>query len=710
MTTIISIIQASAPNLPNNDPLSASEIRVFQAARGVLGNKLLTFPGISEHVLRNEEARIRLAKLCVLENAEETSLHIRDFEIESDKARLELAKLCIQQRVWDSLRNIRNFWLDERMRIELAIYCVQKNGARTAENIADFCIYDEGARIEIAKLCAKQTLWGIERYISRFAIRNEKGRIEIAKFCAERDYQIKDIIDNFEIKDQCELQKIRLICCFQWASIIGDDDQLFNFGRYLQEHISDKKILALIEKTMDDKSCWQKKLPLLLSYLGEWYYVVKTQKEMSEKDQTILLNLCKYRNRSIASSLAKTFCDIAPNPFLIECSSFLKQPMVPICKWGDNTKPIVGFLQHSRLTIKNANTGFLQRWLFTAIAVDQSPLSPQRKLALFLQVTEKEDHLAERLSAISALSSLNPTCLDRDLSKDPTQELLNLVEKALTQDDFIDLNNIPAFSEKYVKTWGSTRVPLAWLTYMGGLKILEDQAVRAEFECMVRSVLNGSYLKERYRTDLSPHLKHLEKIAPELFLAWQQDPRVQEISLESQSKKNNPLELVDTNDWQDLFLSGTEVLGSCQRVDSPPHNSKCLLATVMDGKNRMLAIKEKETGKITARALFRLLLDEKGNPVLFLDRMYPTNCTSAERSALIEFAKARAKALGCPLLTKEKNAGDSYTGSIYSLGSRSPYEYEDAAEGVMPGGKFKISGLKLLSSEEKREEKEEKKL
>ncbi len=159
------------------------------------------------------------------------------------------------------------------------------------------------------------------------------------------------------------------------------------------------------------------------------------------------------------------------------------------------------------------------------------------------------------------------------------------------------------------------------------------------------------------------------------------------------------LTVVDTDDWQDLFLSGTEVSNSCQRVDGDPYLNKCLLAYVMDGKNRMLAVKD-ASGKIVARSIFRLLLDKETNePLLFQDRIYPYPCSNEHVLALNQHVEDRAKELGCPLITvnsDRKNLID-YSGTAVSLGSCCPYEYEDAAEGIMEDGKFEISRLKTVS-------------
>ncbi len=157
----------------------------------------------------------------------------------------------------------------------------------------------------------------------------------------------------------------------------------------------------------------------------------------------------------------------------------------------------------------------------------------------------------------------------------------------------------------------------------------------------------------------------------------------------TRNRQVQELLLIDTDDWQDLLLSGTEVSGSCQRVDGTPHLNKCLLAYMIDGKNRMLAMKEERSGKIQARALFRILWDpEKEEPVLFLDRIYPSPCPPAYKKALEGLAKQRARSLGLRLYVQGMEVFESI--SILSLGSRAPWEYADAAGGVQPNGIFCI--------------------
>lgn len=53
----------------------------------------------------------------------------------------------------------------------------------------------------------------------------------------------------------------------------------------------------------------------------------------------------------------------------------------------------------------------------------------------------------------------------------------------------------------------------------------------------------------------------------------------------------------NSDDPQDLFLCGTEVLGCCQKIGGDVDKNRALMGYVLDGKYRILAIKD-PSGKI----------------------------------------------------------------------------------------------------------------
>ena len=161
--------------------------------------------------------------------------------------------------------------------------------------------------------------------------------------------------------------------------------------------------------------------------------------------------------------------------------------------------------------------------------------------------------------------------------------------------------------------------------------------------------------------------------------------------------KQKSVLVVDSDDWQDLFLSGTEVLGSCQRIDEDPSFNVCLMAYVLDGKNRILCIKDPLTGKILARCIFRLLFKDD-QLVLFQERIYPSPCDYEE--LLNELAETRARELGLELFTcntQDHLSSEKFT--LESKGSCSPYEYVDASFEGKTKGVFRIHKAKKVPLE-----------
>jgi hypothetical protein len=161
---------------------------------------------------------------------------------------------------------------------------------------------------------------------------------------------------------------------------------------------------------------------------------------------------------------------------------------------------------------------------------------------------------------------------------------------------------------------------------------------------------------------------------------------------------------IDSDDPFDLFLAGTYVDDSCLHIfTGEPKKLVCLMGLVHDGKNRILLIKDR-TGRVIKRAIFRLLIDEKKQPVLFLERPYPRRDDNKENeNLLIEAAKERARALGIPLLGIELGSGllsqdieNGYGRTIISHLGKASFEYVDARAAIVENGEYKIDDASLL--------------
>ena len=151
--------------------------------------------------------------------------------------------------------------------------------------------------------------------------------------------------------------------------------------------------------------------------------------------------------------------------------------------------------------------------------------------------------------------------------------------------------------------------------------------------------------------------------------------------------------ITNTDRFDLMLLCGTQVQGSCQRIDGDPKLNKCLLAYLLDGKNRMIAIKDKN-GNIVARSILRLLWDKKKEcPVLMQERNYSNIMETGFLAALDKFALAQAERLGISLYKQS----DMEFSSLESFGSIAPWEYVDSADGVHANGKFTITKANLVS-------------
>lgn len=153
--------------------------------------------------------------------------------------------------------------------------------------------------------------------------------------------------------------------------------------------------------------------------------------------------------------------------------------------------------------------------------------------------------------------------------------------------------------------------------------------------------------------------------------------------------KENPykgLQLLFTNDPNDYFLCGTEVIGSCQSITADIGTNKCLLSYLLDGKNRLVVIKD-PNGKIVNRSVIRLLWDDtQKQPVLFQEKAYKAQNDLQLDNLLYEQAKVLAAELNVPYA----NAEEHYENPLLSLGGPVPYEYSDAAAGVQQDGIYTI--------------------
>jgi hypothetical protein len=232
----------------------------------------------------------------------------------------------------------------------------------------------------------------------------------------------------------------------------------------------------------------------------------------------------------------------------------------------------------------------------------------------------------------------------------------------------IPSSQIPHLLTRWETTFGSMRQPLSVLRY---IQRHIDGPGKESLQLLIASVLQGTFLNRRYDPTHNPVFKVLEE-KEALIEEWKRGA--------SQDRKDPGSRIVDTDDFRDVFLCGTEISGSCQNVDYGSELNVCLLGYLLHGQTRMVAIKDKE-GVIQGRAMVRLVLNEKEEPALFLEPIYVkqallnTPAAGALKMELASFAMERAKTLGLPIYYYQRAAATPYP--LKTLGGGAPFEFFD---------------------------------
>ncbi|MEW9700183.1 hypothetical protein [Paenibacillus sp. SI8] len=239
------------------------------------------------------------------------------------------------------------------------------------------------------------------------------------------------------------------------------------------------------------------------------------------------------------------------------------------------------------------------------------------------------------------------------------------------------------------------------LAYAANLKQMEDEPSKKKalegFKQFVVALMedstNEAYQKFRYGENASPDdlesWEHLTKVLeiPEVRQEWKQG-----LMLEY-GNENEPPEwtVEDTDAPSDMLLLGTDI-STCQNIYTGSFN-ECLLSYLIDGKNRAIVIKKSDPEKankdkqIIARALFKILLDDNENVILYLEKPYVSNQIDQNEAEymLLEMAKMRAADISnyldvkllIPGNTYANTDGAKYPNNVHSLGGPAPLDYND---------------------------------
>jgi hypothetical protein len=225
-------------------------------------------------------------------------------------------------------------------------------------------------------------------------------------------------------------------------------------------------------------------------------------------------------------------------------------------------------------------------------------------------------------------------------------------------------------------------------------KILTDKHLDIEKFPRLVAYLQNSEVEKRKPQTLDEHFEELAihlckgEISIEEFLKTKEKLCVSlgefENDLEDlrkQKSTSGKYIISESDDACDLIEIGTEIQGSCQRVNGDPDLNKCLVSYLMNGEGRPIVVKNKE-GRLVARSWLRLMCDDKNTPVLLQERIYSNFKDAAIEDAINQWAVEKAKEMSIPLVAKETSQEKLYEGTVKHLGGLAPYLYSDASGGV----------------------------
>lgn len=151
-----------------------------------------------------------------------------------------------------------------------------------------------------------------------------------------------------------------------------------------------------------------------------------------------------------------------------------------------------------------------------------------------------------------------------------------------------------------------------------------------------------------------------------------------------------------TDHYLDLLLIGSDMGGSCQRVNGEPQNNRALMGYILDGKDFPIVVKAPGDSRSLARRMLRFELDQDGHPALFIERLYTDLHLEQVDDAIIAMAKEVAARLGLRLYAKDIEGEPREYDYMESFGSKAPFTYSDASDYGVCAGHYTVGELDLL--------------
>lgn len=221
--------------------------------------------------------------------------------------------------------------------------------------------------------------------------------------------------------------------------------------------------------------------------------------------------------------------------------------------------------------------------------------------------------------------------------------------------------------------------------------LLEERySMEETFFSFVRSLLKkGGFQAWRFSEE-DPHLKKLKSLLTEA--GWKG------LTTSSQKPLNGSYQmgvLTGSDDSEaELFFRVGEKVGSCQDYRYFYFELSKALLGYTHGKCMVAGVWNRTENYWISRAIMRALIDDKGHPVLLLEKRYGSQ---DYHPSVVEAAKAKAAEMGIPLYTTAENYEASLppVQTILSSLSGRAFEYVDSIvnDEVQKNGKYQITNM-----------------
>jgi len=531
----------------------------------------------------------------------------------------------------------------------------------------------------------------------RYASDELKQDREIALAAFRKDENVLPLIlQHLQEDEQFVLKTIEIRPKIAWNTLIGYANNLTNNAAFLKKAIQVSPcLLEILEKykIIDNSSVpnWLEKSMKMFNKVPEIQNNIKKilliHGDVIEENRQFFEGL-PHEAKTIALAMLPQFFDDIPT---------LQEIVKGLSENQGNL----------RTSLRNAHSSLLQS-IVELLLMQEPSMNPKETEVFFKEFIQTENIPDRRGNLRTQKRKIAPSQLAKEILYIRTflnsngkqdHQLLDILQ--LNHEGRIEQlsDSLETFIQSYTTLEGIGRSFLNSPRFKELIIYLQKQQKNKEelfptIDTFLQAASGGqeAFKMMRYAETSSIHISTIAKNNERLWEQWKHLSRA--TLLESQGK-GVLLEVSDQ--WEDLLSCGTDVEGSCQRVDGEPELTKCLLAYVIDGKNRLLCVKDNE-GKIVGRSILRILLKKDRTPALFLESYYGDK----EYENKIEtLALEVAEELGVELYqAPEERASPVYLQKLISLGSNAPYEYSDTAgnifvAGVFPKGVFSHTSMRM---------------